>query len=197
MEGLKPGNTLVDLGCGTGRLAIQAIPWLGQGGQYIGIDISKTMLAQARAIIGERIPSPTCSVELLHQTSPDFPLPDQSVDMACAFSVFTHMEHEDNYRYLRGLRRIIKDGGRFVYSCLPMELAYAREAFEWQASLDSVERWTTVRNVTKSRDLMDTIARMAGWDPIRWYPGDQRCIRLPDSSEMHALGQSICVLAPF
>jgi SAM-dependent methyltransferase len=195
MEGLKHGDTLVDFGCGTGRLAVHVIPRL-EGGRYLGIDISKTMLAHARVIVGERVPSPPRSVEFLQQTTPDFPLPDKSVDMVCAFSVFTHMEHEDNFRYLRGARRVIKDEGRFIYSCLPMELDYAREIFEQQASLDAVERWGGVRNVTTTRELMDTLARMAGWEPIRWYPGEKPCIRLPDSSEMRSLGQSICVLVP-
>jgi ubiquinone/menaquinone biosynthesis C-methylase UbiE len=196
MEDLKPGDTLLDFGCGTGRLAVHVIHRLGEGGRYIGIDISKTMLAKARAMVGERIPSPSCSIEFLHQTTPDFRLADKSIDMVCAFSVFTHMEHEDSYLYLQGVRRIIKDGGRFIYSCLPMELAAARRIFKEQASLDRVERWIDVRNVTTSRELMDAIARMAGWEPISWYPGDQPCIRLPDSSEMGALGQSTCVLAP-
>lgn len=196
MEGLNPNDTLVDLGCGTGRLAVHVIPRLGEGGRYIGVDISKTMLARARVLVGQRIPSPPCSIEFRHQTTPDFRLPDKSVDMVCAFSVFTHMEHEDSYLYLRGARKIIKDGGRFIYSCLPMELAGARPIFEGQASLDRVDRWNNVRNVTTSRELMDAIARMAGWEPISWYPGDQPCIRLPDSSEMMSLGQSICVLAP-
>ena len=106
------------------------------------------------------------------------------------------MEHEDTYRYLRGVRRIIKDDGRFIYSCLPMDLAGSREIFLHQASLDAVGRWAEVRNVTTSRELMDAIARMAGWEPIRWYPGDQPNIQLPYSSEIKWLGQSICVLAP-
>jgi SAM-dependent methyltransferase len=136
MEGLNPNDTLVDLGCGTGRLAVHVILRLGEGGRYIGVD------------------------------------------------------------YFRGARKIIKDGGRFIYSCLPLELAGARPIFEEQASLDRVDRWNNVWNVTTSRELMDAIARMAGWEPTSWYPGDQPCIRLPDSSEMMSLGQSICVLAP-
>jgi ubiquinone/menaquinone biosynthesis C-methylase UbiE len=186
-EGLKPGDTLIDFGCGTGRLAIHAIPWLADDGRYIGIDISKTMLAHARAIVGERVPSPRCSVMFIHQTTPNFPLLEMSVDMICAYSVLTHMEHEDSYRYLQGARRIIKKGGKFIYSCLPIEeLAYARAVFESEASLDVVERWTRVRNVTTSRVLMDTIARMAGWEPIRWRPGDAK---RPGE-------QSQCVLVP-
>ncbi len=196
MEGLKPDVTLVDLGCGTGRLAVQAIPWLKTGGRYIGIDISKTMLAHARKLIDEKVPSPLCSIELLHQTTPSFSLPDKTVDMVCAFSVFTHMEHEDSFRYLQGARRIIKDNGRFIYSCLTMDLPLSRENFLQQAGLDVVERWADIRNVTTSRELMATIAGMAGWETVRWYHGDQLNIQLPNSSEFRALGQSICVLAP-
>jgi SAM-dependent methyltransferase len=195
MAGLKPGDTLVDFGCGTGRVAVHAIPRL-QGGRYIGIDISETMLAHAKVLIDDKVPSPPCSVELVHQTTPDFSLPDKSVDMVCAFSVFTHMEHEDTYRYLRAVRRIIRDEGRFIYSCLPMEQANVHGIFLGEASLDVEARWSKVRNVTTSRVLMDVVARMAGWEPICWYSGEKPNIRLPDSPEMAALGQAICVLAP-
>ena len=186
-SGLRPGDTLVDFGCGTGRLAVHVIPWLADDGRYVGIDISKTMLAHARVIVGEKVTSHRCSVEFLHQTTPNFPMPDKSVDMVCAFSVFTHMEHEDSYRYFRGARRIIKEGGKFFYSCLPMEeLVSARRFFEQEASVDVVERWRKVRNVTTSRDLMDTIARMAGWEPILWNLG---------SAEAPGV-QSTCLLVP-
>src|SRR5687768_3992335 len=47
MEGLKPEHTLVDLGCGVGRLAVHVIPNL-VGGSYVGIDISQTMLTRAK-----------------------------------------------------------------------------------------------------------------------------------------------------
>jgi SAM-dependent methyltransferase len=93
MAGLKPGDALVDFGCGTGRLAVHAIPWL-QGGRYIGIDISKTMLAHARVLVDQKVPSPPCSVVLVHQTTPDFSLPDKSVDMVCAFSGAAFREYK-------------------------------------------------------------------------------------------------------
>lgn len=77
-----------------------------------------------------------------------------------------------------------------------MDLALSRKDFLQQASIDVVDRWSDVRNVTTSRELMDAIARMAGWEPIRWYQGDQPNIQLPYSSRIQPLGQSICVLAP-
>jgi len=47
-EGLQPHHCLVDFGCGSGRLAAHAIPYLDRG-RYVGIDISETFLAHARA----------------------------------------------------------------------------------------------------------------------------------------------------
>ncbi len=192
MEGLKPGHTLVDFGCGTGRLAMHAIPALS-GGMYIGIDISDTFLKRARELIHQRFPELACAVRWIKQTAPQFPLEDRSVDMICAFSVFTHMEHEDSYLYLKEAARIVRPGGRFIFSCLPMNLEVSKRIFVEQASMDLQTRWSRPRNVTTSVDLMNEISRMAGWTLVRWYDGNVRNIGSP-GGETKALGQSACVL---
>lgn len=61
MEGLSPTDTLVDFGCGTGRLAVHVIPQLA-GGRYVGIDIAASMLDHARALVERRHPAPPCTV---------------------------------------------------------------------------------------------------------------------------------------
>src|ERR1700682_5296632 len=38
LEGIKVSDTVIDLGCGTGRLAVHLIPYL-RSGSYLGIDI--------------------------------------------------------------------------------------------------------------------------------------------------------------
>ena len=68
-EGLEPTATLVDLGYGTGRLAVHAIPYL-VGGHYIGIDISRTMLDEAQERVKRTVPDPACRVSWIHQTTP-------------------------------------------------------------------------------------------------------------------------------
>ena len=193
MEGLQPEHTLVDLGCGVGRLAVHAIPTL-IGGSYIGIDISQTMLKRAKARIDQTAPNPPCNVTWLKQTTSQFRLPEKSADMMCAFSVFTHMEHEDTYRYLKDALRIVKPRGRFIFSCLPLTLPSSKEIFLNSAGLDLKTRWKFVRNVTTSVDYMEEIARLAGWTPLRWYAGDEINIRLADSGKMYAFGQASCVL---
>lgn len=194
-EGFTPSGTLVDLGCGTGRLAIHIVPEM-QGGRYIGTDISPTMLKHAQQAIAEVSPNPPCSVELRHQKDINFQMPAKSVDAICAFSVFTHMEHEDTYLYLRSARNIVKDDGMFVLSCLPMTLSAAREVFLQQASLDPVARWGAVRNVTTSKDMMEALAEMTGWRVAKWYSGDEPNMVDPATDQKMGFGQSVCVLKP-
>lgn len=193
MEQLRPTDTLVDLGCGTGRLAVQVIPTLA-GGHYVGIDIASSMLDHARALIEARHPAPPCRVTWQQQRSEVFDLADASVDVMCAFSVFTHMEHEDTYRYLVSARRVVRPGGRFLFSCLPMSLTAARNIFLESAGRDQAERWATVRNVTTTTDMMETLATMAGWTVRGWYAGDARVIETPGETAPQSLGQATCVL---
>ncbi len=195
-EGLRPTDTLLDFGCGTGRLALQAIPYL-VGGHYIGTDISHSMLDRARMRIDSQIPAPPCRVSLLKQTSTRFPFEDESIDVICAFSVFTHIEHEDAYLYLKAARRVIRPRGRFVFSCLPLSLPNARKIFVEEAErFDFDARWSRVRIVTTSVDLMDAVARLAGWTPARWYSGDRPQVPVSGHPDLLTLGQSVCVLEP-
>jgi ubiquinone/menaquinone biosynthesis C-methylase UbiE len=191
-EGLKPTDTLVDLGCGSGRLAIQVVPAL-VGGHYTGIDISRSMLDEARKRIERSVPDPPCRVSWIHQTTPLFELDDKSVDMMCAFSVINYMEHEDAYLYFKEALRIVRPGGHFVFSCLPINTERAREVFFKSASMDMQTRHRRIRHVVTSRDLMTHIVKIAGWEPVRWYDGDEE-IQLTDSGESHNFRQSILVL---
>ena len=191
-EGLKLTDTFVDLGCGTGRLAVHAIPALA-GGHYVGIDISQTMLDEARKRIEETIPDPPCRVSWIHQTTPVFALEADNVDMVCAFSVINHMEHEDAFLYFKEALRIVRPGGRFVFSCLPIHTKRARNVFLRSAKVDLQTRYSKFRHVATSKDFMTHIARLAGWTPVRWYDGDERNIQL-DNGELHQFNQSILVL---
>jgi SAM-dependent methyltransferase len=194
MEGLKPSHTLVDLGCGVGRLAQFAVGHL-ESGCYIGTDISPTMLKRARALIRQAHPNSPCRVALHRQRTHSLPLDDGIADFLCAFSVFTHVEHEDAYRQLCDALRVCKPGGRMLFSCLPLELEGARAVFLESATNNVQARWLIgPRSVTTSRDLMESIARLAGWRVLHWYDGDQPNVVHPQTGERHALGQSTCVL---
>ncbi|HEY4331896.1 MAG TPA: class I SAM-dependent methyltransferase [Ilumatobacteraceae bacterium] len=190
-QGLEPSSTLVDFGCGNGRLAIHAVPFLVQG-TYIGIDIAPSFLEQAGRRL-EGLPTGFCSVRFIHQNNETFALADHSVDMICAFSVFTHMEHEDLYRYLVQMKRVVRRGGTAIISVLPLDLDVARTVFLGEAALDPAARWQRVRNVTTSVDLVDQIARLAGWTVRGWLPGSAGQA-MSAAGELRGLGQSVVIL---
>jgi SAM-dependent methyltransferase len=196
MEGLARHHTLCDFGCGTGRLAVHAVPYLATG-RYIGTDIAESMLANARKRLSLQTPAPSSTEVIFMRQRPDvFDVPDGSVDVVCVFSVFTHMEPEDAYRYLKAARRIVRPGGKFVLSCVPMHLAVARKIFVEQAEKTFEDRWSYVRTFTTTTEQMETIAALAGWDVVRWYRGDEPSIRVAPGDRMLALGQSVCALTP-
>lgn len=195
MEGLQPQHTLVDLGCGIGRLAVHVIPTL-VGGSYIGIDISETMLKRAKARIAEAVPNPPCRLTWIKQTTPEFNLPENSVDMMCAISVFTHMEAEDAYRYLRAALKVVKPTGRFIFSCTPLNTAIGKEIFLNSAKLDLKHRWKYVRNMTTSLDYMTEIASLAGWRTLRCHLPDMLNIGPAENGKMYSLDQASFVVEP-
>lgn len=191
-EGLTQTGALLDFGCGNGRLAVHAVPYLAHG-VYVGTDIAPTFLTHAQRRIDAARSGSSCQVRLVHQVDERFDLADHSIDVACAFSVFTHMEHEDMYRYLVQLRRVVRPGGVMVISCLPLSLDDARGIFLSEAAFDPVARWQRVRNVTTSVDLIDDLAALAGWSVKKWLPGNKGQAQ-SSTGEMRRLGQSIVVL---
>ena len=193
--GMQPTSSLLDFGCGTGRLAIHAIPHLREGA-YLGVDISPTMLERAQRRVDElglAERKPVWKVE----TSPAFAnLNDISVGFCCAFSVFTHMDAEDSLLYLQALRRVVRPGGRLVVSHLLLdESKEAQNVLVMSSTIPYRERRKRVLSVTTTRSHFETLAKLTGWRVVDWVRHDAEVFPYgPDGSSMGALGQAICLL---
>ena len=112
-RGLKAEHFLLDLGCGSGRLAVKAVPYLAQD-RYHGLDISPSLLQAAREEVeaggfGNRISGRT-----FHATSDFRPAAEMpAFDYVIAQSVFTHLPLERFGAALDAIRSHVKPGARF------------------------------------------------------------------------------------
>ncbi|MFM0505672.1 class I SAM-dependent methyltransferase [Paraburkholderia caffeinilytica] len=108
--GLEDRMSIFDLGCGSGRLA-HALGKSGFDLDYRGTDVVQALLDYAKS----KTPA---HYRFARHTALSLPAEDESVDIACAFSVFTHLLHHESYLYLQDMRRALRPGGKVVFSFL-------------------------------------------------------------------------------
>ncbi|MGA7870668.1 MAG: methyltransferase domain-containing protein [Candidatus Binatus sp.] len=105
---IKSGESVLDVGCGTGTLAIAAKQHVGQSGKVYGIDASPEMIARARkkaSKTGLELVFDTAEVEAL-------PFPDATFDVVLSSAMLHHLPDEARHQGIREIRRILKPGGR-------------------------------------------------------------------------------------
>jgi SAM-dependent methyltransferase len=79
------------------------------------------------------------------------PEKDNSADVVCFFSVFTHLLHEQSYIYLQEAKRVLKPGGMIVFSFLDFTLPQHWNVFE--TNLREVKMGTHL-NMFMSKDAI-------------------------------------------
>lgn len=106
---LRPGDIVVDLGCGAGLDAILASYWVAPEGMVVGVDFAPEMLALARRHVDMmRINN----VKFILADIENLPLQDSFADIVISNSVIYMIP--DKKRVLSEAYRILKPGGAFV-----------------------------------------------------------------------------------
>ena len=104
LAALEPGNSALDVACGTGDLAIELARLVGTGGEVIGSDFSEEMLERARA----KAPG------LAWEWGNALELPYASGRFDAATVGFGARNFSDLERGLAEMARVVKPGGRVV-----------------------------------------------------------------------------------
>lgn len=179
-HGLKPGDRVVDVGCGSGRLALPLSSVLT--GPYSGFDVVGDLVDYARNLVQR----PDWRFEAVDHIG--IPEPDGCADVVCFFSVLTHLLHEQSYWYLEEARRVVKPGGTIVVSFLDFE---------------DEEHWSTFAKLVadaKRPDHADPLSVFIGRGALRVWAKhlDLEIVEMQGSdfavAEGLYLGQSLCVM---
>lgn len=104
---IAKGDTVVDIGSGSGVDVLIAAKEAGDSGRVVGIDMTPTMIEKARATLRT---AGVDHAEIVEANAEDLPLDDASVDVVTSNGVINLVPEKD--RAFRELIRIVKPGGR-------------------------------------------------------------------------------------
>ncbi len=108
MAHIKPGDKVLDVGCGTGNLTLTAKSYTGESGSANGIDASPEMIAEARkkaAASGSKVIFEVGLVERLA-------FPDATFDAVISRLVIHHLPGDLKRQGFAEIFRVLKPGGR-------------------------------------------------------------------------------------
>ncbi len=127
---VKPGDCVLEVGCGTGSLTIAAKKQAGTSGKVFGIDIIPGMIELSRQKAAQAHEEITFQLGSIA----DIPFPSNQFDVVlCSFMIF-HMSEMTRQKGIAEIYRVLKPQGRFLVLDLalptqPLSRAIAKMIF--------------------------------------------------------------------
>jgi len=191
--GLRDHQFVVDVGCGSGRLASALANRFDV--HYHGTDILQPLLDYART----RAPSTYRFTRVERIAIPE---KSDSADFVTFFSVATHLLHHETYLYLEEARRVAAPGGLIVVSFLEFGIPW-----HWSFFHNTVRQYhdqvPDPLNVFIERSVFPVWAEKLGLEIVAIHPGSDTWIPVarpepvgtdvPEEG-LSSLGQSCAVL---
>lgn len=154
---IRRDSSILEIGCGLGRIAFPLRFILSSEGSYDGFDIRRNKIAFLERNFHKAYPNFRFVWANIHNTyyNPQgsiksldfrFPYSDATFDIVYAASVFTHMLPDTTAHYFRETARVLKPGGRALFSFFlldnyrpgqPRPFGFANPAFNFDHSFDN------------------------------------------------------------
>ena len=110
LANLQPGDAVLDVGCGTGTLAMEVARRVGRAGRVAGIDPGTQQIARARAKAARRHVPIEFQIGVIEQ----LPFPDQTFDVVLSTLMMHHLPASLKRQGLAEIARVLKPGGRLI-----------------------------------------------------------------------------------
>lgn len=142
--GIKPGDRILDVGCGKGYLLYEFSRIL-PGVEITGVDISKYAIENGK---------PEVKNNLFYASASSLPLPDDSQDFIVSITTLHNLKNFDLFKSLKEINRVSKnqqahitvesyrnekEKANLLYWQLTCESFYTPEEWEWFFSISGYE----------------------------------------------------------
>jgi ubiquinone/menaquinone biosynthesis C-methylase UbiE len=137
---LQPGDAVLDVGCGTGTLAMEVARRVGRAGRVAGVDPSTQQIARARAKAARR----HLPIEFQMGVIEQLPFPDQTFDVVFSTLMMHHLPAPLKRQGLAEIARVLKPGGRLVIADFKRKQERTGQAARFHAGGSSMQDLTAL-----------------------------------------------------
>jgi SAM-dependent methyltransferase len=172
LTGLQPHHAVLDVGCGTGRVARPLAGYLGADGSYDGVDVHREAIGWCRRRYG-RFANFRFRVADVHHRRLNpagahsaaeyrFPYEDGRFDVVVAASVVTHLLEQEAEHQLAEIARVLRPAGRALTTWFLLDETSRAGIAEGRSGLPFLEPEAHV--AVLSEDVPEeAVAYDAGW----------------------------------
>lgn len=108
LAGIREGESVLDVGCGTGSLAIEVSRVVGESGSVVGVDPSPEFIGRASS----KARRARTKVTFQTGTAQNLPFEDNAFDVVMCTFVLHQLPPDSLHRAVAEMARILKSGGR-------------------------------------------------------------------------------------
>lgn len=107
---IQPGDRVLEVGCGTGDVALAACAYVGETGTVAGIDPAPEMIAVARAKAARMARDVSFQVGVIESLA----FPDATFDVVLSSLMMHHLPDDLKREGLVEIARVLRPGGRLL-----------------------------------------------------------------------------------
>lgn len=152
--GLTPDSRVLDIGCGTGQMAMALEDYLSERGAYYGTDIGREAIDYCRRTYRRR----NFVFAAGEMTRVPFVDSDGPFDLAVFFSVFTHTFADESVLLLAEARRLLGPRGGIVADVIASDLVS-------RAAGNRGQMWVNAEHFVRLAESLGFRARRLGTTP--------------------------------
>jgi SAM-dependent methyltransferase len=119
---LRPGEHVLDIGCGAGMDTLAAAQMVGTGGTVTGIDMTPSMVAKARRSVAE---TGLANVTIVEGSAEDLPFESASFDVVISNGVIDLIPDKD--AVFSEVARVLRPGGRIQLADVTIQRPVSEE----------------------------------------------------------------------